>query len=128
MSKSTHPLLVQAQNWQDTGFNPIELYRKEWEDKASVNDGNTLSITNKPLESFIWGNLLSPQSDCGAKKQTVHHMVHKCPLKAFLDQPPDYQTVTHSAIDYISSLKRIFICDRCLAYNISNNYMIIVIR
>lgn len=51
-----------------------------------------------------WNMAPSAECDCGAERQTVHHIVTECPLRRYTGNIIDFALATPASIDYINKL------------------------
>jgi hypothetical protein len=124
--KSRKPPLVTGKGLYDHNFSSVESWRVRWEEASGQANRGLPCITDTPpgfnLPRRHWtalnrirtghgrcadfffkcGWLDSPECDCGAERQTVHHIVSECSLTAYDGDSQDFIYLNERAIDYLS--------------------------
>ncbi|XP_044753710.1 uncharacterized protein LOC123313078 [Coccinella septempunctata] len=90
-----HPLLDPKNPPQ--GFN---LPRKIWVRLNRIRTGHGRSGS----ALFKWGMRMSPECDCGAASQTMHHIAYECPTRRFSGTTSDFLHATARSIQWLNQL------------------------
>lgn len=79
------------------GFN---LPRRTWTtlNRIRTGHGNCADFHHK------WNRIPSAECECGAEKQTIHHITSECPLRKYEGSVSDFACVTQTSIDYMNKL------------------------
>uniref|UniRef100_A0A8D8ZM48 Reverse transcriptase n=1 Tax=Cacopsylla melanoneura TaxID=428564 RepID=A0A8D8ZM48_9HEMI len=126
--KSRHPPVETAIALQTSDSTSSTRWRESW-DQAAQNGGNLLPCIETfppgfdlPRRTWVslnrartncgrcadmfhkWGIQVSSACDCGAEKQTVHHIILECPLRKFTGSLEDFMTGREEAIEYLNNL------------------------
>ncbi|XP_023213644.1 uncharacterized protein LOC111616470 [Centruroides sculpturatus] len=116
--KSRHPPLIRAKSLHSNNFNLTESWKRLWADVSPVDSRQLPCITKRPPgfelsrnlwsvlnrirtkhglcrdSLFRWGKVASAQCDCGAERQTIHHILEDCPVRSFSGQLSDFLIMT----------------------------------
>lgn len=76
------------------------LPRKTWATLNRIRTGHG----NCRDSHHRWNMAPSPECDCGAARQTVHHIVAECPLRRYTGSTEDFAFATPASIEYINGL------------------------
>jgi hypothetical protein len=125
--KSRNPPLKTAKNLYESNFDTMDAWKVRWEASDAVNHSMPCISVKPPgfdQPRRLWsalnrirtghgrcadffhkcGWLDSPACDCGAEKQTVHHIVSECSLRAYAGCPTDFFAMNRSATEYILNI------------------------
>lgn len=126
--KSRHPPIQYARALTENHFEPNIQWRNEWSTNINLQAWSDL-IGNSPAPGFDlprrtwttlnrirtnhgicaeslfkWGKIPSPQCDCGAPSQSVHHLAFECDRRAYQGNPSDFLLATPASLEWIKNL------------------------
>lgn len=125
---SRRPSMRTARELRASDFNPTDLWEQEWREACPAQCQNLPCIGQKPpayeqpckIWSSInrirtghgrcadslhkWNKIPSARCDCGAARQTVHHIITECRNRAYGGDFDDFLMATKEAIEYICQL------------------------
>lgn len=121
--------MTTAASLHEEDFNLTDTWKSKWNEEATDDMKKLPCIAdhppgfNLPRKSWVtlnrirtkfgkcgdlmfkWGINPSPAcNNCGAPKQTIHHIVMECPLTSYKGNFEDFLNATDAAIDYVNNL------------------------